>query len=125
MGKMVKVACASCKREWQCMTGCGLSHALLQNVAQEFPEETGKKMMEEAAGEEFPAFEFGYCISVCGGCGNIVSVPVMRRGESGREYTGPCPVCGDGVSLIADIGGVSCPVCGNRTLTAEETGRWD
>ena len=37
MGKMMKIVCASCKNEWQCMTGCGLSHALLQSVVRELP----------------------------------------------------------------------------------------
>lgn len=124
MGKMIKVACASCKREWQCLTGFGLSHALLQNVVREFPTELRDKIMEEA-GEEFPVFEFGYQISICGGCENIVSVPVLNLEDGNAEYIGPCPVCGEDVSLIADIEEAVCPVCKNKALSAEETGRWD
>ncbi len=124
MGKIVRVACAACKREWQCMTGCGLSHALLENVVQEFPAQIEKKVMEETA-EDFPVFEFGYCISICGGCGSIVSVPVVKLEESHAEYVGPCPVCQGAVTLIADISEAACPACGEKTLIAEETGRWD
>lgn len=124
MGKMIKVACASCKREWQCLTGCGLSHALLQNVIREFPTELRDKIMEEA-GEEFPIFEFGYQISICNGCENIVSVPVLKFAEGNMEYVAPCPLCRDAVSPIVDIDKAVCPVCENTTLLMEETGRWD
>lgn len=48
MGKVVKIACESCKREWKCMTGCGLSHALLQDVLREFPEKMRGNIVEEA-----------------------------------------------------------------------------
>lgn len=106
------------------MTGCGLSHGLLQNVIHEFPKEIRDKIMEEAE-EEFPVFEFYYQVSVCGGCGNIVSVPVLRLGEENTEYVGPCPLCKDTVSLIANISRAACPVCENTALFAEETGRWD
>lgn len=124
MGKMIRVACTSCKEEWECMTGSGLSHALLQNVIQEFSKETREKVMGEI-GEELPVFEFGYRISVCSGCARIVSVPVLNLEDGNAEHIGPCPVCGEDVSLIADIEEAVCPVCKNKTLLAEETGRWD
>lgn len=124
MGKMIKIACTSCKNEWECITGSGLSHALLQNAVQAFPEEIGKKVMGEIE-EEFPIFEFGYCISVCGCCAKIVNVPVLNLEDGNTEYIGPCPVCGEEVSLITDIDEAVCPVCKNKTLSAEETGRWD
>ncbi len=124
MGKMMKIVCASCKNEWQCMTGCGLSHALLQSVVREFPKETQDTVMEKA-GEELPLFEFGFHLSACNGCGNIVSVPVLRFEEREEEYVGPCPVCQDDVAIITDMEDTVCPVCGNKTLLAEEIGRWD
>lgn len=124
MGKIEKVACASCKREWQCMTGCGLSHALLPDVVRAFPEEIGKKVMAETE-EEFPVFEFGYRIAICGRCSNVVSVPVLKLEEKNTEYVGPCPVCGEEASLIADIVDAACPRCGKKRLWTEETGGWD
>lgn len=124
MGKIQRVACKSCNSEWECKTGCGLSHALLQDVMQEFPKEIGDKIMR-VSGEEFPVFEFGYHISACSGCGKIVSVPVIRFAEEDVEYIGPCPVCGADVSLIVKIKEAVCPVCSQKTLMMEETGKWD
>lgn len=124
MGEVIKIACESCRSEWQCHIGCGLSHALLQDVVREFPKEIGKKIMEEA-GEELPIFEFAYRISACGGCGNVVSVPVLKFEEKNAEYIGPCPVCGDGVSLIKDINDTGCPACKSKALKAESVGLWD
>lgn len=124
MGKIIKVACKSCKNEWECKTGCGLSHALLQDVLQEFPEEIRVKITEEIV-EESPIFEFEYHISSCSHCGKIVSVPVIRFEEGDAEYIGSCPVCGNDVSLIPNIRKAICPVCSQKKLLAEETGRWD
>lgn len=124
MGKIEKVVCASCKREWQCMTGCGLSHALLQDVLREFPEKMREKIVEEA-GEEALIFEFGYQAVVCDGCMSIVGVPVLKLEDGDTEYVGPCPICQDAVSLISDINDTTCPVCKNKTLKAETVGYWD
>lgn len=124
MGEIKKVVCASCKREWQCMTGCGLSHALLQDVIREFPKETAERIMEETGGE-VPFFTFGYRLSVCGGCGNVVSVPVLNLDEREGAYVGPCPVCKGEASLIADIDEAVCPVCKSKALEAETEGNWD
>ncbi|MCX4339808.1 MAG: hypothetical protein OSJ72_09205 [Lachnospiraceae bacterium] len=124
MGKMIKVTCTSCKGEWECMTGCGISHALLQDVVREFPQEIGDKIRKEN-GEEFPIFDFGYQLSVCGDCRNAVSVPVLRFDEKDVEYMGPCPVCRGKAALVTDLEDAVCPVCGKKTLTAEETGSWD
>lgn len=124
MGKVIKIACKSCKGEWQCLTGCGLSHALLQDVLREFPEEIREKIVEQA-GEEEPIFEFGYQAAVCGGCMSIAGVPVIRLEDGDTEYIGPCPTCGDAVSLITDINDTACPVCKNKTLKAEIAGNWD
>lgn len=124
MGEINKVVCTSCKRKWQCMIGCGLSHALLQRVIREFPQETGEKIIEEA-GEADPLFAFEYRLSVCGGCKNVVSVPVLKLEEREEEYVGPCPVCQGEVSLIADIDEAVCPVCNSKALEAETEGHWD
>lgn len=124
MGNVIKIACESCKREWQCMTGCGLSHALLQDVLREFPEKMRGRIVEEA-GEEEPIFEFGYQAAVCGGCMSLVGVPVLKLGDSDTEYVGPCPICGDAVSFAADLDDTACPVCKSKALKAETVGHWD
>lgn len=124
MGEIKRIVCASCKREWECRVGCGLSHALLKNVLCEFPEEIGDRVMVGPK-EEFPMFAFGYHISTCAGCGNVVSIPVLRLEEQNAEYAGPCPICGDTVSLITDIEEAACPVCKSRALQEETEGYWD
>lgn len=124
MGEIKKVVCTSCKREWQCMTGCGLSHALLQSVVREFPQEIGDKIMEEA-GEAEPLFAFEYRLSVCGGCKNVVSVPVLELEGREEAFIGPCPVCQGEAALIADLDEAVCPVCNSKALAAETEGHWD
>lgn len=124
MGKVIKIACESCKSEWKCMTGCGLSHALLQDVLREFPEKMRGNIVEEA-GEEAPIFVFGYQTAVCDRCRRMVGVPVIMLENSDTEYVGPCPVCGDVVSLAADINDTACPVCKSKALKAETVGNWD
>lgn len=125
MGKMVRVNCTACHKEWKCRTGCGLSHALLQDVIREFPYETGREIMKTAGGEDFPVFLFAYHTAVCDGCGSVVSVPVLELPDRGIEYTGSCPVCGGKAQPVGKIEEVPCPACGEKTLQEEETGGWD
>ncbi len=125
MGKNVSVNCTSCHKEWKCRTGCGLSHALLQDVTREFPYETGREIMKTAGGEVFPVFMFAYHTAVCGCCSNVVSVPVLEMPDRGIKYTGSCPVCGGKAQPVMNMEDVSCPACGEKTLREEETGLWD
>lgn len=125
MGKMVRVNCTSCHKEWKCRTGCGLSHALLQDVIREFTYETGREIMKTAGGEAFPVFLFAYQVAVCSGCHSVVSVPVLELPQQGKVYTGSCPVCGGRAQPVQEIEETSCPACGEKTLQEEETGGWD
>lgn len=125
MGSVNKITCTACGKEWQCMTGCGLSHALLKDAAKAFPEETGKEIIRQCATEEFPIFAFAYQRAVCPECHGIVSVPVLRLPDKNREYIGNCPDCMGAVVLIEDLDDAACPVCGSKTLHEEETGYWD
>lgn len=124
MGKVMRVNCVSCHKEWECRTGCGLSHALLQDVIREFSHETGREIIKQAGAEEFPVFMFAYHIAVCGGCG-VVSVPVLELPDQGTEYTGRCPVCGGMVQPVKNLKNIPCPACGEKTLSENEAGSWD
>lgn len=125
MGDIVKITCASCKEEWQCMTGCGLAHARLQDVISSFPETTAREIAEAVKGELFPAFEFTYDILTCSRCESMVSVPVLRLITDDREYTGLCPVCGEKTERTTDIDVMLCPVCGKAALQEDIIGHWD
>lgn len=125
MGAMVDVVCKSCNAGWQCMRGCGLMHGSLQAVADLFPEQTRRELMEEAGQTEFPVFDFAYKLSYCPHCCSIESVPVIRMPESYKAYIGPCPVCGQESKLIRDIARTKCPVCHEMALEERETGDWD
>lgn len=125
MGSVNKITCGSCKREWQCMTGCGLLHARLEDVIREFPEETGREIAEQAGAEEFPLFDFAYRCAVCMQCRSVVGVPVLELPDQSKEYIGRCPICGGAAQPIADLQEAHCPICGKKTLEEEETGSWD
>lgn len=125
MGQIMKITCTACKKEWECMTGCGLSHACLQDAAHEFVKEVAADITREAEEEEFPVFDFAFHISKCDGCGSMVSVPVLQMMDCDAEYIGNCPVCGHEVELVTKIDNISCPVCGRVSLAAEESGLWD
>ncbi|MDE6389049.1 MAG: endonuclease Q family protein [Lachnospiraceae bacterium] len=125
MGRINRITCSACLREWQCRIGCGLMHACLEDVVSEFPEETGREITEQIGTEEFPVFDFAYHCSVCRECNSIVSVPILKFPDRGTEYMGRCPGCGGVTQLITDLGGMLCPVCGERALSEEEAGSWD
>lgn len=125
MGAIVDVVCKSCKASWQCMTGCGLMHGSLQAVADLFPEQARKEIMEEAGQAEFPLFDFNYKLSYCPHCASIESVPVLRMLESYKAYIAPCPVCGQEIMLIRDLSKTECPVCHGTALEEQDAGYWD
>lgn len=125
MGSIVKVHCTSCHKEWNCQTGCGLKHAMLQDAVREFPVEMEREIMKKAGAEVFPAFIFARQIAVCEECGGVVSVPVLELLGSGQVYTGSCPVCGGMVKPVTAVEDTPCPACGERTLREEAVGNWD
>lgn len=121
----MRISCTSCRKEWKCNTGCGLSHALLRDVIREFPAETGREIMDAAGGEDFPVFLFEFQPAVCEGCGSVVGVPILELPDRGAVYTGSCPLCGSNVQPVKDLRNVPCPACGGMTLQEEEIGQWD
>ena len=108
MGAIVKISCTSCDSQWTRQTGCGI----LQLDAYE-------------ADTELPMFDFGYRLAVCEGCGEVVSVPVIKLLDKGKEYTGVCEKCGGQAELIDNIGETKCPVCHKLSLSEEDYGFWD
>lgn len=125
MGRVMRIACVSCNKEWQCRTGCGLSHARLEDVLREFSNEISRKVPDRVRKEEFPIFDFAYHMAVCDICKDVVSVPVLRLADGDLEYSGTCPVCRKEARRISDTDAADCPVCGKRMRQPEEIGRWD
>jgi endogenous inhibitor of DNA gyrase (YacG/DUF329 family) len=66
-----------------------------------------------------PPYGFSYAVGTCTGCREIVSVPVIRRGE--EIFAEPCPVCQAEVKLAeGSVTEMVCPLCGGA-LEAENT----
>ena len=125
MGAVVKVFCESCHAQWNCHTGCGMQHGMLENIVSLFPKDVADTLMKYAGCDESPAFDFAFRLAVCRYCNGIVSVPVLKMLESGTQYMGICPDCGNEVGLIKDLTKKHCPVCKRSVLKTLETGRWD
>lgn len=128
MGRMLKITCKSCGAGWECRTGCGMQHGSLEKVADLYPEDMRKKIMEHAAGMEFPVYDFGYRPAYCRQCRAIVSVPVLAFGGGSAEYAGKCARCGHEAEPLADMEDIEkmlCPVCYEAALEKEEAGLWD
>ena len=109
MGKIREFTCPSCQKSWRINVGHGLRHATLENVIQAFPPEIQQKIKETAAKEQLPLFEFHYSAALCAQCQAVVSVPVIRFLQTGKQYTGVCPDCGsaNSASLNDDLNGDS------------------
>ncbi len=125
MGAIVKISCMSCDSQWTRQTGCGILHGTLSAVKGFFPERTRQKLDAYEADTELPMFDFGYRLAVCEGCGEVVSVPVIKLLDKGKEYTGVCEKCGGQAELIDNIGETKCPVCHKLSLSEEDYGFWD
>ncbi len=130
MGKIREFTCPSCQKSWRINVGHGLRHATLENVIQAFPPEIQQKIKETAAKEQLPLFEFHYSAALCAQCQAVVSVPVIRFLQTGKQYTGVCPDCGsaNSASLNDDLNGDSnsgIPNCSNQDRTAPNAGHQD
>lgn len=125
MGVITNVACGACEAQWQCETGCGITHGEIGNIIPLFPKETAKEIEADIGTAAFPAFEFAYRLSVCEHCGSIESVPVLKLPDSGKEYAGVCRKCWKDTQLIEEIEDTPCPVCHKKALTMEDAGMWD
>lgn len=125
MGAIAEVTCQACGAKWQCRTGCGLLHGRLETVADFYSPKEQEEIKDYAGKELFPFFDFRYQLSHCVHCRKIVSVPVLKIGNSPKAYASECEQCRKQTKLIEDITKEPCPVCGKTALKAEETGQWD
>lgn len=125
MGEIVKVACSSCRADWQCITGCGIMHGTLESVVAIYPEDIRKEIKECVGDTMFPLYEFGFRLSHCEHCNSITSVPVLALPDIHKEFIGNCSKCGHKTELIGTLESIPCPVCHKESLSAKETGMWD
>lgn len=142
MGRLYKISCKNCKREWECRTGCGLMHGRLAFVEEAFPEEIRRAIHADRSEQSLDLFDFGYQITVCRRCGNVVSVPVLKMIEQEKLFVGLCPECGDTIHQDElwtgqpgespdvqpgeqEVGPHVCPACQEETLSFQMTGVWD
>ena len=127
MGEIVKVSCSVCRKEWQFMIGCGLQHGRKENIVTAFQEQERAEVAGWLDKSSIPLYDFKYQITSCSFCNNLVSVPVLRGMDDDEIFVGVCPSCGEQTEmpLQENIPDISCPVCGAKALTTEETGHWD
>lgn len=125
MGELKKITCKACKTQWECRTGCGLSHGKLKWVAELYPDNVKSEIQNQIKENEFIPFQFDYRLSYCQGCHSIVSVPFLRLEADGREYVGSCGQCGKRTELLDKIEKAECPICHETALWAEDIGQWD
>lgn len=124
MGVVREYRCPSCEKTWKLWIGHGMKHGMLGRVMEAFPADIQKKILE-GAGRELPLFSFNYEASVCGHCGSVVAVPVLRLIESGQTYVGRCPECGGEAEPLGESARISCPGCRQAVLQVQDTGHWD
>ncbi|MDE5932932.1 MAG: hypothetical protein K2H40_10700 [Lachnospiraceae bacterium] len=124
MGKISKITCKSCGRDWELFTGGGMLHGMLENVVADFPKAMQEGIYKSVEDMEFPVYDFSYQPAHCEYCCTIVCVPVFTPMEK-KSIIGGCPVCGHEAKLIQNVAEAVCPVCGQKALQEEETGFWD
>ena len=146
MGRLYKISCKKCGREWEGTVGCGLMHGRLSFAEKAFPEETRRAIHAQIPEQSPGLFDFAYQLTGCRRCGNVVSVPVLKLTEGDKTFIGPCPECGetigqdglwteqldespgeqsDGQSDGQGFGAHTCPACREETLSFQMTGLWD
>lgn len=133
MGEIVNVRCNACKREWRCLTGCGLLHGRKETVLAAFSAKE-RPLVESLLGvKKIPVYDFGYRLAVCGHCRSVTAVPVLTLMDRDAPYVGRCPSCGEKTkepcpeeeSMEEWIKEAACPVCNGTKLEVEEVGSWD
>lgn len=127
MGEVVRVHCLMCRKEWECMTGCGLNHGKKENIIDAFPKNEQIQITEWMKKSHIPLYDFRYQIASCDFCNSLISIPVLRGIDDNEIFVGACPTCGNKVSipLSETVSDITCPSCQNRSLMAEEVGHWD
>lgn len=142
MGRMYAISCKNCGERWECKTGCGLMHGRFSHAVEAFPEEIRGTIQADMSGCPLVLFDFGYQVTGCRHCGNVVSVPVLKLIEKERVIVGPCPECGELIGaeelwtgqsdeMSTDqpderrIEGCDCPACQEKALSVQLIGLWD
>lgn len=117
-------------------------HGRLSHAAEAFPEEIRRTIQADMSECPLVLFDFGYQVTSCRHCGNVVSVPVLRLIEREKIFVGLCPECGgmipqdelwegqpgespDGQPGEQEAGSHTCPACQEETLSFQMTGVWD
>lgn len=125
MGKIEKISCHHCGQNWECRTGCGISHGSLKEIAKLYEKEMAEEI--RALAQQLPPvlYDFSFHAAQCMYCRNIVSIPILSIKQSGKSYMGTCPVCDKNTEFQQNIGQMTCPACNVAGLEQSEIGRWD
>lgn len=129
MGEIMKIHCRTCRKEWECMTGCGLRHGRIENVITAFGAKEQEQIIAWCQDSPVPLYDFRYQIAVCDFCRKLVSVPVLKSIEDDQIFVGVCPVCHAQLQTspleTEDVSHIACPSCNSMTLDATGIGHWD
>lgn len=129
MGEIMKIHCNTCRKNWECMIGCGLQHGSIGNVIAAFGAKEQEQIIDWCQTNPIPLYDFRYQIAVCNFCHDLVSIPVLRGIDEKITFVGTCPVCHGLLQTppleAESVSDAACPSCGNTTLTIEEVGHWD
>lgn len=133
MGRILKVNCASCRKEWQYAVGSSMYLGTREEILNAFLEKERAEVGRRFDACEFPGYDFHYRLGICSCCKNVVRVPVFiaPSGKKNAVYVGYCPQCGrrtrapeEGWTDVEEHREV-CPSCGSRALIVKEVGTWD
>lgn len=105
-----------------------MMHSSLAAAAKAFPEELCEKIQSECEAKAKPDYTFGFRLSLCKSCRQIVSVPsvtIHRDPNQTAAYTAPCPDCGRETIQIDDLAQTKCPFCQEQALKEQTDGLWD
>mgnify|MGYP003303903736 CR=1 FL=1 len=127
MGKVQRISCKACETSWQCETGLGRGHLMLESVASCFSSPVQEELLDYGKMRNIlPGFRFSYQLAGCPICRKVVSVPVILWGEPERLTVGECPMCDGTVQTFSELNTETCPSCHEKgMLQTEEIGLWD
>lgn len=133
MGRILKVSCTSCGKEWQYAVGSGMYLGTREEILNAFLEKERVEIAGRFDACEFPGYDFHYRLGICSCCKNVVRVPVfITPSEKDKGiYTGCCPQCEKRVRIPmdgwtdAEENREMCPSCGSGMLAVKEVGTWD
>lgn len=133
MGRILKINCDSCRKEWQYAVGSGMYLGTREEILDAFLEKERAEVGRRFDACEFLGYDFHYSLGICSCCKNVVRVPVFRSSSEidNAVYVGYCPLCGKRIRMPeagwtdAEENREACPSCGSRALTVKEVGMWD